>query len=124
MAKHSDLILVATVEEQRQFSPVAVASTLRVEKVVKGNAPTAPIVYEVGVLGQRGPMLENGTTCFLFLRKRPQKDNFFYVKGGHEGAFTKENGRLLGHEQFVRSIPLADGVDPFRALEHMVTNAK
>jgi hypothetical protein len=125
MARHSDLIVIAEVVEQRQFSSLAVASTVTVLNSVKGEPPTSPIILQLGALTERSEhLLEVGPKYFLFLGKQGDgSPNTFYVKGEYQGIFSLHQNKLKGEPKFIAELPLDKGTDPFQLLEQAVDRA-
>ncbi|HEY3367571.1 MAG TPA: hypothetical protein VGK74_21140 [Symbiobacteriaceae bacterium] len=100
MARAADLIVVATVASQTQFSPIAVTSTLHLERTLKGSPPAAPVVLQVGRLGTgQTRLLNGGTTWVLFLGKQnDDSPDRYFIKGGTQGMMP------VGDEARVRSL--------------------
>lgn len=121
LVHNSDLIVVAAVSDQSQFSPVAVSTALTVEKAIKGTLPEEPVtVFQLGALGDAG-ILQKGMRYVLFLGKQTDSEpNTFFVKGGHEGIFFASAGTLHGPEKFVGDLQPKAGSDPLEALEQAV----
>jgi hypothetical protein len=122
MATNADLIVVAKVTDQQQFSYVSVASTAQPLRVLKGSAPSSLTIFQLGSLTDRSDgLLQTGTTYFLFLGKQSDASpNTFYVKGEHQGIFEKRGNQLIGLSKFVESLNLKPGADPYQVLEDKV----
>lgn len=125
MARDSDLIVVATVTEQEQFSPLSVTSTLKVGRVIKGAASDKMVVFQLGSLNERDQyLLGVGGTYFLFLGKQSDSSpDTYFVKGGHQGLFEIRNGKLFGDPSFVSALDVMTEAYPYKVLEGKVRQA-
>lgn len=123
MAKQSSLIVVAKVIDQSAASTVATANRLQVMRTIAGKTFEEITVYQIGQPGEED-LLTVGDTYFLFLGKQTDgKEDTFYIKGGHQGQFSASQGKLIGPPEFLGSVAVKAGQDPFQALETRVRPA-
>jgi hypothetical protein len=132
MAAGSKLIAVVQVTSRAQYSPVAVAVTATVTRVIKGEAPKEEIViFQLGNLGFIQQMrqvsrlsdgkdgLLNEREYLLFLGKQDDgQPHTFFIRGGMQGIFYAEGDYIVtGDTRFAAEISRAGVTGGLSALE-------
>ncbi|MBS3982239.1 MAG: hypothetical protein KGZ41_00405 [Dethiobacter sp.] len=124
MTADSELIAMVRLVSRRQYSPIAVASTATVNKVIKGNYTDDEIVvFQIGSLGgSQEELLNVDREYLLFLGKQDdEQPNTFYIKGGVQGMFYAEGNRIVAHDpRFADQISRATLTGGLTALETLV----
>ncbi|MBJ6360937.1 hypothetical protein ACFOQM_06435 [Paenibacillus sp. GCM10012307] len=98
MSIKSDLIIKGRVVSQEQFSSIVTHSTIEIIEQWKGNSDTETvIVYQLS-----DETLELDKQYILFLGKQEEeKENSYYIKGGHQGDLLIDNGDLISHSSII-----------------------
>lgn len=98
----ADLIIAGRVVEQEQFSPISVKSKVEVIETFKGKKSDIIYVYQLGNMGDK-EILDLSSEYFLLLGKQTDdKEDTFFIKGGVQGLFKKDNDKLINYDQFMR----------------------
>lgn len=104
MKKASDAIIIAKPISYNQRK-LGVVSTVSVIKTLKGKKFDKILLYQLGQVNEdntifSGDVLELNKEYVLFLGEQTStEDNAFYVKGGIQGAFLNENGKLTNKDK-------------------------
>jgi hypothetical protein len=104
MKKASDTIVIAKPKSYNQ-GKVGVVSNVSVLKTLKGKEFDEILIYQIGQVSEdnkilTGDVLELDKEYVLFLGEQTSaEDNVFYVKGGIQGAFLNDNGKLINKDR-------------------------
>lgn len=129
LVKDTEYVAVVRVKEQSQFSNLAIANNVQVEKVIKGTISSEDaIVFQLGSLKYPpADLLVPDRTYMLFLYKNKgeQGDRFHIVGGERQGIFWLNGDELVGGDpEFAKSVQVAKSEKGFQSLERLVKEAK
>lgn len=102
MKDKSDKIVNGIVENQIQFSPLGVESTISVKINIKGNKFDKIKVYQLGTIGDSEILQVNKEYVLCLGNQGELNENIYYIKGGIQGMFLIDSNNVVAYDNIMK----------------------